>query len=67
MMASLDEDYRDESGTITICMYCRRVKRNTPEGPRWEVVEEFITNPPRGISHGLCPDCLEKHYPPSSS
>ena len=64
MAESLDELYRDPSGTITICMHCRRTRRITVEGVRWDVVPEFLATPPRGISHGLCPDCLEKHYPP---
>ena len=59
-----DEDYRDASGTVLMCMYCRRTLRIVPGEPRWDLVPEYLNNPPRGISHGLCPECLEKHYPP---
>lgn len=67
MSGSFDEKYRDASGTILICMHCRRTRRNSPGGAEWELVESYMTNPPRGASHGLCPECLEKHYPPPQS
>ena len=64
MPEPLDELYRDANGTITICMHCGRTRRNLPGGTQWDLVEEYVARPPRGASHGLCPDCLEKHYPP---
>jgi hypothetical protein len=60
------EAYRHPSGLIVICMYCRRTLRPESDGKLWEVVEEFVAAPPRGISHGLCGDCLEQHYPNQS-
>ena len=59
-----DEPYRDAAGTILICMYCRRTLRHGPDGPQWERVERHMSDPPKGASHGLCPECLDKHYPP---
>jgi len=67
MTLPLDEAYRDESGTITICMHCGRARRVAPGGVQWELVSEFLGRTPRGVSHGLCPDCLEKHYPSKES
>ncbi|HLK48932.1 MAG TPA: hypothetical protein VKT49_12395 [Bryobacteraceae bacterium] len=61
-----ENDYRDAAGTITICMHCGRARR-AGAGDHWEVVREFLIRPPAGISHGLCPDCLEKHYPPGQA
>ncbi len=63
MTQPLDEAYRDESGTITLCMHCGRARRPAPGSAQWEVVTEFQERTPRGVSHGLCPECLEKHYP----
>jgi hypothetical protein len=57
-----EEDYRDYSGTVSMCMYCRRTLRHYP-GKYWELVPEYLVKPPQGVSHGLCPDCLEKHFP----
>jgi len=66
MSAVFDELYRDATGTILMCMHCRRTRRNLPE-PQWDLVETYVTTPPRGVSHGLCPECLEKHYPQQSA
>jgi hypothetical protein len=55
--------YRHSSGLIVICMICRRTLKPESNGTIWDRVEEFITAPLPGVSHGLCPDCLEEHYP----
>jgi len=57
------EDFRDRTGTVVMCMYCKRSQRHPPSGPQWVEVEEFIANRPVKVSHGLCPECLEKHHP----
>ncbi len=58
------DNYRDASGTILMCMHCRRTRRGSPGECEWELVEAYVQQPPKGVSHGLCPDCLDKHYPP---
>jgi hypothetical protein len=46
---------------IPICMHCRKVR---DDSDFWHNVEEYLKKY-TGIqfSHGLCPDCLKKHYP----
>jgi hypothetical protein len=40
---------------VTMCAQCRRT-RNTQQ--HWNWVPEFITTPPRRISHAICQDCM---------
>lgn len=56
-----EEDYRDAAGLIHMCMECRRTRWNFPDGEKWVLIEEFIAKPPSRITHGLCPECAEKH------
>ena len=48
---------------IVMCMHCRRT---LIEGDRWEFVQEYLEKRPPNVSDGLCPECLEKHYPAKS-
>jgi len=46
-------------GLIPICMYCKKI-RNT--GEIWQNLEEYlIEHSDASFTHGMCPDCLEKH------
>jgi phosphoserine phosphatase RsbU/P len=48
-------------GLLPICSYCKNIRDK--EGV-WHRVEDYIAD--RGktaISHGICPDCMSKHYP----
>ena len=48
-------------GILPICMHCNRI-RNDQES--WELIERYIEDHSDAqFSHGLCPECLEKHYP----
>jgi hypothetical protein len=58
-----EADYRDAFGIIVICMHCRKTRRNASKGQTWELVEAFTGNRPKNVSDGLCPECLDKHYP----
>lgn len=45
---------------IPICSYCRKVR---DDADYWQQVEEyFVKYSNLRFSHGLCPDCIEKHY-----
>lgn len=49
--------------TMTIiCMHCQRIL-DTPAKRHSRQIEDDKQQPLHGISHGLCPECLEKHYP----
>jgi hypothetical protein len=63
MNPPFEEDYRNALGMIVMCMYCRKTQCNSPGGQQWVLVKEFLGKPPDGVSHGLCPECLDKQYP----
>ncbi|KAF0125562.1 MAG: putative PAS/PAC sensor protein [Elusimicrobia bacterium] len=50
---------------LPICASCKKIR--SEEGG-WEPVEAYIRSriPGSPLSHGLCPDCLKKHYPAHS-
>jgi hypothetical protein len=45
---------------VTMCAQCRRTKNN--QRHHWNWVPEFVKNPPRRISHGICPECTMYLY-----
>ncbi|MFC1551036.1 DUF3365 domain-containing protein [Candidatus Latescibacterota bacterium] len=46
---------------IPICCHCKKIR--TDEGI-WEQIEIYISNNlDSDFSHGICPDCMKKHYP----
>lgn len=48
-------------GLLPICSFCKSIRN---EGGRWERLEEYISaRSGADFSHGLCPDCVETHYP----
>lgn len=48
-------------GLLVICSHCRRIRN---EQDQWEQMEKFVSKrSPAKFSHGLCDDCLAKHYP----
>lgn len=47
-------------GFVPICMHCKSIR----EGEVWTPIESFVEKRTEAqVSHGLCPACLEKHYP----
>ncbi len=55
------EDVRVLSGLIPICAHCKNIRDD--EG-FWCRIEDYLqAMTPAQFSHGICPDCLEKHYP----
>ncbi|MBF0241583.1 MAG: hypothetical protein HQK64_03795 [Desulfamplus sp.] len=48
------------SGIIPICMHCKQIR---DDQGYWNRVEEYITKHSAAqFSHGICPDCMKKHY-----
>ena len=48
-------------GIIPICSYCHKI-RNDQES--WERLEKYIGEHSEAeFSHGICPDCVKKHFP----
>lgn len=52
-------------GFLPICMHCKRVRDTTD---RWQQIENYIEAHSQAVfSHGLCVQCLEKHYPETAA
>jgi hypothetical protein len=51
------------SGLLPICAWCKRVRDDTGY---WRQVEAYVSARSRAqFTHGICPDCAAKEYPPS--
>lgn len=49
------------SGFLPICSYCKKIR---DDRGYWQVLEEYIGKHSEAeFSHGLCPECLQTHYP----
>jgi GAF domain-containing protein len=48
------------SGLLPICAYCREVK---DEQGNWSRIETYLAQKKVGTTHGICPTCVEKHFP----
>ena len=52
---------RTLQGILPICMYCHKIRNDSNS---WDRIEEYIQKHSEAeFSHGLCPECLAKHYP----
>lgn len=48
-------------GLLPICSYCKNIR---DKDGAWHRVEDYIADRSKtAISHGICPDCMRKHYP----
>ncbi len=48
-------------GILPICMHCHRIR---DDHESWHRIEQYIgQHSDAEFSHGICPECLEKHYP----
>ena len=48
-------------GLIPMCAGCKKIR---DDQGYWQQVEEYILeHSEAAVNHGLCPDCLKKHYP----
>ena len=49
------------NGLLPICAYCKNVR---DDQGYWQKVEIYISKHSKAdFSHGICPDCLKKHFP----
>jgi hypothetical protein len=56
----LEREVRLLRGILPICMFCKRVRDERQE---WEEIEAYIAQHSEAdFSHGLCPECAQKHY-----
>lgn len=55
------ENIKKLRGMLPICSYCKKIR---DDKGYWDEVETFITQHSGAcFSHGICPECLEKHFP----
>src|SRR6266511_3108303 len=48
-------------GFFPICVHCKKIR---DDQGYWHTIEAYIkTNSEADFSHGLCPGCLDKHFP----
>lgn len=48
-------------GIVPICSHCRRIR---DDAGYWSQLEAYLAaHSDALVSHGLCPECFEKHYP----
>jgi hypothetical protein len=49
------------SGFLPICASCKKIR---DDKGYWTQIETYIRNHSEAeFSHGICPDCAEKHFP----
>ena len=59
----LRKEVQQLEGLLPICTYCKRIR---DEDDHWTSIETYIEQRSRAeFSHGICPDCYEKHIEPS--
>jgi len=48
-------------GIVPICSYCKKIR---DDQGYWNQVEAYVSRHTQAeFSHGICPDCLQQHYP----
>jgi len=49
------------SGLLPICAHCKKIR---DDQGYWNQLEQYIsTHSEAGFSHGICPECIEVHFP----
>jgi len=52
-------------GIVPVCMHCGKVRERSDE---WASMEQYLKQHlDLDMSHGLCPECLRKHYPDAAA
>ena len=60
LLQRLRREIRVLRGILPVCMHCKSIRH---EG-RWVPMETYITHHSMAhFSHGVCPECLVRHYP----
>ena len=59
---ALRPHHRRADGLIVQCGNCRKVQ-DLRSPSKWDWVPEVVDRPPPDISHSICPNCLDHHYP----
>ncbi len=55
------EEIKTLQGMLPICSYCKNIR---DDQGYWNSIESYFSKHSELVfSHGLCPDCAQKHYP----
>jgi DNA-binding response OmpR family regulator len=55
------EQVKTLEGILPICCYCKKIR---DDGNYWRQLEEYVSSRSKALfSHGICPECMKKHYP----
>jgi len=58
----LQQEVKQLEGLLPICSYCKKIR---DEGDHWCQVEDYVSRRTEAtFSHGICPDCYERHLKP---
>lgn len=57
----IKSEYFDSYGIMHQCCHCRKVQ-SMYDRKRWDWIPEWVANPPRKTSHGICPVCYNYYY-----
>ena len=58
----LQQEVKQLEGLLPICTYCKKIR---DEGDQWSQVEDYVARRTEAqFSHGICPDCYERHLKP---
>lgn len=61
-MLGLREELLALEGLLSVCSYCKRIRS---ADSNWGTLERYIEQHSKAeFSHGVCPDCYEKHLKP---
>jgi hypothetical protein len=58
---ALERDLVVLQGLLPLCSFCKSIKNAANE---WESLESYLESRSGAeFSHGICPDCSDRHYP----
>ncbi len=61
LLRQLLSEVKALKGILPICSFCKKIR---DDKGYWEQVEVYVTRHSNAdFSHGVCPECLDKHYP----
>ena len=56
----LEKEVNELEGMLPICANCKKIRDEKNE---WQPIEQYISkHSEASFTHGVCPDCLQKHY-----
>ncbi|MCK5068959.1 MAG: hypothetical protein KAR01_00400 [Desulfocapsa sp.] len=60
LQKALDE-IKSLEGILPLCSFCKKIRNDEEE---WQEVDSYLQSHSQAdVSHGICPDCAQKHYP----